>query len=125
MNIDTALLNRIEAAGQTQVLRFWNELDEAGQRKLAGQLAGINWTELPGLIRDYVVNKPHVAIPDDLAPASFFPLAPKDEPTRDLYRRAAAAGEQALRNGRVCCLTVAGGQGTRLEIGRASCRERM
>ena len=114
MNIDTGLFDRLKNAGQLQVLRFWDELDEAGQRKLAGQLAGINWAELPGLIRDYVTEKPRTVIPDDLTPASFFPLVPKDEATRELYRRASAAGEKALREGRVCCLTVAGGQGTRL-----------
>ena len=114
MNIDTGIYDRIKAAGQLEVLRFWDELDEAGRRKLSGQLAEINWQELPGLIRDYVINRPRTAIPGDLAPASFFPLEPKDDATRDLYRRAAAAGVEALRNGRVCCLTVAGGQGTRL-----------
>ena len=114
MNIDTGLFERLKAADQLEVLRFWDELDEAGQRKLAGQLAAVNWAELPGLIRDYVIDKPRTVIPDDLAPASFFPLVPKDDATRELYRRAAAAGEKALRDGRVCCLTVAGGQGTRL-----------
>ena len=57
MNIDAEVLRGIEAAGQQEVLRFGDELDEAGRRKLAGQLAAINWRELPGLIRDYVVNK--------------------------------------------------------------------
>ena len=114
MNIDTVTYDRIKTAGQSEVLRFWDELDEAGRRKLSGQLAGINWQELPALIRDYVINKPQTAIPDDLAPASFFPLVPEDDATRELYRRAVAAGVEALRGGRVCCLTVAGGQGTRL-----------
>ena len=114
MNIDTGLFERLKAADQLGVLRFWDGLDEAEQRKLAEQLAAINWAELPGLIRDYVINKPKTVIPDDLAPASFFPLTPKDDATRELYRSASAAGEKALREGRVCCLTVAGGQGTRL-----------
>lgn len=114
MNIDAGVLSGIKAAGQLQVLRFWDELDEAGRQKLAEQLAAINWQELPGLIRDYVINKPRTVIPDDLAPASFFPLVPKDDKTAELYRRAVTVGEELLRNGRVCCLTVAGGQGTRL-----------
>ena len=114
MNIDTALYRRIEAAGQLEVLRFWNDIDEAGQRKLAAQLAAINWEELPGLIRDYVLQRPKTEIPDDLAPAKYFPDRAGDAETADLYRRAVAAGENALRQGRVCCLTVAGGQGTRL-----------
>ena len=114
MNIDPALYRRIEVAGQLDTLRFWNDLDEAGQRKLAAQLAEINWEELPGLIRDYVLQRPKTEIPDDLAPATYFPESAADRATADLYRRAVAAGEEALRKGRVCCLTVAGGQGTRL-----------
>ena len=114
MNIEAGLYDRIRNAGQLEVLRFWNELNEDGQRKLAGQLAEIDWGKLPGLIRDYVLNKPQTAIPDDLAPASYFPLIPKDGRTSELYRRAIAMGEALLRDGRVCCLTVAGGQGTRL-----------
>lgn len=114
MNIDTSLYRRIEAAGQLEVLRFWNDIDDAGQRKLAAQLAAINWEELPGLIRDYVLQRPKTEIPDDLAPAKYFPARADDADTAELYRRAVAAGEDALRQGRVCCLTVAGGQGTRL-----------
>jgi len=114
MDIDAGLLKRIEDAGQSDVLRFWNELGDAERRHFADQLSAVNWDELPGLIRDYVLNKPQTAIPDDLAPASFFPLVPKDEHTAELYRRATATGEALLHEGRVCCLTVAGGQGTRL-----------
>ena len=114
MNIDTALYRRIEAAGQLEVLRFWNEIDDAGQRRLAAQLAAINWEELPGLIRDYVLQRPKTEIPDDLTPAKYFPDRAAAPETVSLYQRAVAAGEDALRQGRVCCLTVAGGQGTRL-----------
>ena len=114
MNIDVELHRRIAAAGQLEVLRFWDALDDAGQRKLAAQLAEINWEELPGLIRDYVLQRPQTAIPADLTPAKYFPDCAADSATEALYRRAAAAGEAALRQGRVCCLTVAGGQGTRL-----------
>lgn len=114
MTVDNVLYRRIEAAGQLEVLRFWNDIDDAGQRKLAAQLAAINWEELPGLIRDYVLQRPRTEIPDDLAPAKYFPDCAADTGTADLYRRAVAAGEEALRQGRVCCLTVAGGQGTRL-----------
>ncbi len=114
MNIDAALHRKIEKAGQSEVLRYWNELDHAGKCRLASQLAAVNFDELPELIRDYVLNRPKTVIPPDLAPASYFPLLPDDMATRELYNRATATGEEMLRQGRVCCLTVAGGQGTRL-----------
>ena len=114
MNIDPAIRRRISAAGQEQVLRFWNELDDAGQARLAAQLEAVNFDELPGLIRDYVLNKPAADIPDKIAPAEYYPLLPADDATRELYAEAVRTGENMLRTGRVCCLTVAGGQGTRL-----------
>ena len=114
MNIDNGLYRRIAAAGQEQLLRYWNELDDAGQIRLKAQLEAINFEELSGLIRDYVLNKPSTDIPEELAPAEYYPLVPADEATRRLYAEAVRAGEELLRAGRVCCLTVAGGQGTRL-----------
>ncbi|MBR2642789.1 MAG: UDPGP type 1 family protein [Lentisphaeria bacterium] len=103
-----------ENAGQSQVFRFWDELDEAGKTQLAGQLAGLDFEELNDLAADYVVKRPETAIPDDLAPAPFFPAHPRDEAEKAYYAKAVAAGEELLRAGRVCMLTVAGGQGTRL-----------
>ena len=114
MDINADLYRRIEASGQLGVLRFWDDLDDPGKRKLTDQLAGVNWEELPGLIRDYVLERPRTNIPDDLSPAAYFPAAPADAKSADLYRRAVETGERMLRQGRVCCLTVAGGQGTRL-----------
>ena len=84
MNIDNALYRRIAAAGQEQLLRYWDELDAAGQARLKSQLEAINFEELSGLIRDYVLRKPETVIPADLAPAKYFPLVPADEATRKL-----------------------------------------
>ena len=114
MDIDADLYRRIEAACQLEVLRFWDDLDESGRRKLTEQLTAINWEELPGLIRDYVLERPKTEIPDDLAPAKYFPAKPTDSSADALYRSAVETGMRMLRQGRVCCLTVAGGQGTRL-----------
>ncbi len=114
MNIDSTLYRRIAAAGQEQVLRYWDELDDFGRAHLSAQLEAVNFDELPGLIRDYVLNKPSAGIPDKLAPAKYYPLVPADEVMRGLYAEAVKTGEAMLRAGRVCCLTVAGGQGTRL-----------
>ena len=69
MNIDNGLYRRIAAAGQEQLLRYWNELDDAGQIRLKAQLEAINFEELSGLIRDYVLNKPSTDSPEELSPA--------------------------------------------------------
>ena len=112
--MDEALRQAIREAGQEQVLRFWDELTPEAREEFAGQLAGIDWKELPKLAAEYVLSRPETAIPDDLAPAGYFPLVPRDEAMARLYAEADAKGEALLRAGKVCCLTVAGGQGTRL-----------
>ena len=107
------LRRRLAAAGQEQLLRFWDELDDAGKAKLAAQLDAIDFEELRRLIGEYVVRRPVTGIPADLAPAKWLPRkAPAGREA--YYGEAVRRGEEALREGRVAFLTVAGGQGTRL-----------
>lgn len=108
------LKSLLERCGQSQLLRFYPELDEAGRETLLGQLAGIDWAELSELIADYVLKRPETALPAELAPAPFYPLAPRDDAEAARYREAEARGEALLRSGQLAILTVAGGQGTRL-----------
>ena len=103
-----------EAAGQGQIFRFWDKLDDAGKTQLAAQIAELDFEELNDLAADYVVKRPETAIPADLAPAPFYPAVPRNDAEAAYYAQATAAGEELLRAGRVCMLTVAGGQGTRL-----------
>ncbi|MBR7131271.1 MAG: UDPGP type 1 family protein [Lentisphaeria bacterium] len=112
MNVE--LKNAIIAAGQGELLKFWDDLTEAEKSAFAGELAAVDWAQIPRLAAEYVLKRPEMAIPDDLTPAEFFPLAPATEAQAELYRRAEAKGIELLKNGKVCCLTVAGGQGTRL-----------
>ena len=112
--LNESLRKAVNAAGQEQVLRYYDELDDAGKTELTAQLQQINWEQIPALAADYVIRRPETAIPDDLLPAAYYPAEPADDKTRKLYSAAVAAGEALLRAGKVCCLTVAGGQGTRL-----------
>jgi UDP-N-acetylglucosamine/UDP-N-acetylgalactosamine diphosphorylase len=114
MNVSPKLECALRNAGQEHLLRYWSELTCDEQSELAGQLEKIDFAALPGLIRDYVLSRPQTAIPDDLGPAPYFPLVPRSDAERALYVRAEQQGRELLRAGRVCCLTVAGGQGTRL-----------
>ena len=114
MDISPKLETALRDAGQEHLIRYWNELTCDEQRELAGQLEKIDFSALPGLIRDYVLNRPKTVIPDDLAPAPYFPAVPRSDAERALYSRAEQKGRELLNAGRVCCLTVAGGQGTRL-----------
>ena len=114
MIISDTLKNALSSAGQEHLLAYWNELDEASQKQLALQLENINFSELARLIPEYVLNRPKTAIPDDLAPSPYFPQTPENKEQEELYAKAYDRGIELLKSGRVCFLTVAGGQGTRL-----------
>ncbi len=111
---ETTVRAAAAAAGQSQVFRFWDGLNEESRAKLLAQLEELDWNELDSLAKEYVLRRPETAIPADLQPAPFFPANPKTEEEKNFYERARATGEAMLRAGRVSLLTVAGGQGTRL-----------
>jgi UDP-N-acetylglucosamine/UDP-N-acetylgalactosamine diphosphorylase len=102
----------LEPYGQSHVLRFWDQLDATQRDQLVGQLAELDLDELQSLIRgeDDAVDfaalarraEPPPAVRADGSGADWSP------------QQARAAGEEALRSGRVAVLIVAGGQGTRL-----------
>ncbi|MBE6390673.1 MAG: UDPGP type 1 family protein [Lentisphaerae bacterium] len=110
--ISAELIARITAAGQQHVLRFFDELSYDDQENLKSQLEAVNWESLPALAAEYVVKRPETAIPDDLAPAGYFRIS--DAGMAKRYAEADARGIELLKQGKICCLTVAGGQGTRL-----------
>ncbi len=108
------LENTIKSHGQEQVMKFWGELSPESKDKLAAQLTAIPWNRLGELVEQYVVRRPVTDIPEDLAPAPYFPLQPADDKMAAYYSRAREEAEKILRAGKVSLLTVAGGQGTRL-----------
>jgi len=107
MKLSPELKSAVIAAGQEHLLEYDSPL-------LEKQLEAIDWEALPGLAAKYVLEKPRVAIPDDVKPAPYFPLHPRTEAEKRLQQDARKRGEELLRQGKVACLTVAGGQGTRL-----------
>ncbi len=114
MNLDQTLSSQISGAGQSGLLRYWDSLNEEEQKSFASQLENINWQEMPRLIAEYVLQRPKTEIPADLGPAPYFPLNPRNDEEKALYERARARGVELLKAGKISCLTVAGGQGTRL-----------
>ena len=98
---------------QEHVLGFWDQLDDKQQEGLLGQLEVLDFAELDALVASHVLAKPDRFVPEGIAPAPFFPhrAAAGQE---DLYAQAQKLGTEAIRQGKVAALTVAGGQGTRL-----------
>ena len=107
-----ALREAYRSAGQDHVFRFWDALSEEDRADLADQLADID-LDLVARLKQAVGTPPSFRPPGKLSPAPHVPLANTQTDTV-AGRTAIALGEQALRNGEVAVVTVAGGQGTRL-----------
>jgi len=131
---DESVIRRTAAdAGQEHVLRFWDDLDAAGRRRLLAELAEVDFEEIGRLVRELLVatragracrgstagdstgraERGGFELPKDLQPAPFIPL-PANEADERQRRRMHDLGETILASGRAAALTVAGGQGTRL-----------
>lgn len=111
MTHDAAALQKKAAEfGQEHLFRFWDELGEDGRHRLTEQIALIDFPLMKSLIEKWVLNDPPPETFSDIAPVPVIP--PNGEGPRS--REARDAGEEALRQGRVGILVVAGGQGTRL-----------
>ncbi len=100
---------RLTAFGQSHVLAFFDQLDESAQQRLLTQCESI---PLELLAREVNRWRDH----HTLERVTHAPIEPaRVVAARDVdvatYR---ALGERMLREGRVACFTVAGGQGTRL-----------
>ncbi|MCA9666592.1 MAG: UTP--glucose-1-phosphate uridylyltransferase [Myxococcales bacterium] len=96
---------KLTAHDQQQVLRFFEQLDDAGKARL---LADIEALDLDWLARVFA----HTI--DKVNPADIAPYEDVVRVGADDEADAIARGEEALRAGRVGVLLVAGGQGTRL-----------
>lgn len=109
-----SLKQTLKTFGQEQLLRFEKTASPAENAALEAELEKINFPHLDKLIKDYVLKKPEIAIPEDLQPAPYFPLIPENDEQQKLYAEAEKTGKNLISAGKVACLIVAGGQGTRL-----------
>lgn len=101
------LRHRLRQAGQDHVLAHWDQIDDAGRRRLVQQLEGLDLTQLAGLYAQR--DEPAAAL--DISRVEPVPFVPVEAPDNAARR---GDGEAALRRGEVAALVVAGGQGTRL-----------
>lgn len=109
----SAAQTTLDRIGQGQVLRFYDQLDDAGKDQLLSQIEGIDWDEATRLIASHVKSKPQVELPQHIEPAPTYPYEPTPD-LEDKYTQARAHGEGLIKAGKVAAFCVAGGQGTRL-----------
>lgn len=113
MTNDDSLISAFRAAGQEQVFAFWDRLSPAERAELRAQAAEVDLAETARLFAS-LGGKGGAAVDfSGLQPAPYEKL-PTHGGDAAAWRQAEAAGEEALRVGRVAAFTVAGGQGTRL-----------
>ena len=111
------VLAAVRAAGQGDVLRWWDELDRPGRERLVDQLRRVDFEQVRALAEDVRAGAfakatgGEASLPDYVA----LPRSLEEELQRE---RARHAGEEAVRAGKVAALTVAGGRGTRLDFDR-------
>lgn len=108
------LIEKFRHAGQAQVFAFFDRLAPAGQRQLLAEAAEIDLAEIDRLTRTLLARDAVAGVDlGGLAPAPY-ERRPEHGGDAVAWGHAKAAGEAALRAGRVAAFTVAGGQGTRL-----------
>jgi UDP-N-acetylglucosamine/UDP-N-acetylgalactosamine diphosphorylase len=108
------LIETFQCAGQAQVFAFFDQLPAVEQEALLAEAAEIDLDEIARLTRALLAKNAAASVNlDGLAPAPYVAL-PGHGGDASAWARAKAAGEAALRAGRVAAFTVAGGQGTRL-----------
>jgi len=108
------LIEKFRSAGQGQVFAFADRLSPAERANLLSEADEIDLAEIERLVRTLVAKGAAPAIDlEGLLPAPYERL-PGRGGNPASWQSAKAAGEAALRAGRVAAFTVAGGQGTRL-----------
>lgn len=108
-----SIIEAFERAGQGHVFAFYPQLDAAAQQRLLAEAAEIDLGEIETLTKTLLGKSTAAINLDGLEPAPYVKL-PEHGGDAAEWSTAKAAGEEALRAGRVAAFTVAGGQGTRL-----------
>lgn len=108
------LVEPLRRHGQEHLLRFWDDLDDAGRARLGAEIAAIDFDQLDRLIAELVRGEATDDVPTDRVRPLEVARLPQTDAERADWRRAAELGEEALAAGEVGVVLVAGGSGTRL-----------
>jgi UDP-N-acetylglucosamine/UDP-N-acetylgalactosamine diphosphorylase len=107
-----AVIERVRAAGQQHVLRYWDNLPEEPRQRLLHQLSLIDFDLKARLYREYIAHRKTPEI-SAMAPAETISLAHQRANPQEI-RQMIARGEEMLRAGKIAAVLVAGGQASRL-----------
>lgn len=114
----TELEARLRSHDQLHLLKFWEELDAAGQQQLAQQIMSIDFDLLDSLFRDEIDQPDWAELARQASPPPAVRLHERKpgatNPLDITVEQARRAGVAALEQGEVGVILVAGGQGSRL-----------
>ncbi|XP_018322656.1 UDP-N-acetylhexosamine pyrophosphorylase [Agrilus planipennis] len=113
-----ALINRLEKAEQSHLLRFYDELDDNQKQNLLSQLENLDIEEINKLFKNALSSlQETVKKLDDkmepIPPSQFESRVNSSPEQLEKYR---SIGLKEISEGRVCALLLGGGQGTRLGV---------
>jgi len=107
---------KLERADQMHLVRYWDDLDPPQKKSLLAQIEQIDFGLIASQLQDTAGSHGHATNWAELArraePPKAIRVGSPANPVSD--EQARAAGERALRAGKVGFVLVAGGQGTRL-----------
>ena len=106
------VVSKLKPHGQTELLRFWDELDESQRQVLAHQIGEIDFD----LIHSLVNSRNDSEHWGDLAARAKAPpaITLADFADPESYQQALTTGGKAIAENKVAMILVAGGQGSRL-----------
>ncbi|MDA9859387.1 UDPGP type 1 family protein [Rubripirellula sp.] len=106
------LQNRLKAHQQEHVLQFWDEISESQRKQLATQIDELDLVQLDALIAGQDAKQDFAAMAQVADPPPS--VDAEGSGANWTTTEARLRGEQAIRDGQVGAVIVAGGQGTRL-----------
>ena len=107
-----AIVDKLQMHDHLHLVQFWDELTPHQQQQLEGEIKSIDFELLQNLVNQEVSDLDVSELASKATPPSAWKT---DQPLGDFTnQQAIEAGEQALSEGKVGMILVAGGQGTRL-----------
>jgi len=107
------LLARLRPSGNEHLLHFWDQLAPDAQQQLAGQIEQIDFDQISHLVADAEHSQNWADLANQAEPPPAF-RRDASAGNRFTHQEARERGEEALRQGQLGMILVAGGQGTRL-----------